>query len=76
MISFGFAEISTPIPTTALNKIASSMSHSAQNGQQNIWIYPLWWNSEKLIKNNYRIYQNIVKLIGNIYINIYLYIYI
>ena len=36
MISFGFAEISTPTPTTALNKIASSMSHSAQNGQQNI----------------------------------------
>ena len=36
MISFGFAEISTPIPTTALNKIASSMSHSAQNDQQNI----------------------------------------
>ena len=37
MISFGFAEISTPIPTTALNKIASSMSHSAQNDQQNIF---------------------------------------
>ena len=36
VISFGFAEISTPTPTTALNKIASSMSHSAQNDQQNI----------------------------------------
>ena len=34
MISFGFAEISTPTPTTALNKIASSMSHSVQNNQQ------------------------------------------
>ena len=32
--SYVFAGVSTPTPTTALNKIASSMSHSAKNNAQ------------------------------------------
>ena len=32
--SYSFAGVSTPTPTTALNKIASSMSHSAKNNAQ------------------------------------------
>ena len=34
--SYSFAGVSTPTPTTALNKIASSMSHSAKNTAQNV----------------------------------------
>ena len=34
--SYSFAGVSTPTPTTALNKIASSMSHSAKNTSQNV----------------------------------------
>ena len=34
--SYVFAGVSTPTPTTALNKIASSMSHSAKNNAQTI----------------------------------------
>ena len=34
--SYSFAVVSTPTPTTALNKIASSMSHSAKNTAQNV----------------------------------------
>ena len=32
--SYVFAGVSTPTPSTALNKIASSMSHSAKNNAQ------------------------------------------
>ena len=34
--SYVFAGVSTPTPTTALSKIASSMSHSAKNNAQNV----------------------------------------
>ena len=34
--TYSFAGVSTPTPTTALNKIASSMSHSAKNTAQNV----------------------------------------
>mgnify|MGYP004000586445 FL=1 len=34
--SYSFAVVSTPTPTTTLNKIASSMSHSAKNTAQNV----------------------------------------
>ena len=34
--SYSFAGVSTPTPTTALNKIASSMSHSAINNAQTV----------------------------------------
>ena len=34
--SYSFAGVSTPTPTNALNKIASSMSHSAKNNSQTV----------------------------------------
>ena len=34
--SYVFAGVSTPTPSTAINKIASSMSHSAKNNAQTI----------------------------------------
>ena len=34
--SYVFAGVSTPTPSTAINKIANSMSHSAKNNAQTI----------------------------------------
>ena len=34
--SYVFSGVSTPMPSTAINKIASSMSHSAKNNAQTI----------------------------------------